>query len=106
MAEWKPPIFEEKLDNIALTAPSTSVAIGATLQMSATPRDAPANPIPNLPPPAFVSSDATRASVDPGSGVVTGVGEGQATNTATVVSPEDGPKRGSLLISVTGASRR
>jgi len=92
----------QKLDNVALTAPSTSVAVGATLQVSAAPRDARGNAIAGLPAPSFATSDASRASVDAATGIVTGVAEGQATITATVVSPVDGPKSGAQLVTVTG----
>jgi plastocyanin len=91
----------QKLDNVAVTSPSASVLVGATLQMTASPHDARGNVVPNLPPATFESSDATRASVDPASGLVTGVAAGEATITATVTSPDDGARSGSRLVTVT-----
>jgi len=91
----------QKLDNVAVTSPSTSVLVGATLQMTASPHDARGNAIPGLPPATFGSSDATRTSVDPATGLVTGVAAGEATITATVTSPDDGAKSGSRLVTVT-----
>jgi plastocyanin len=91
----------QKLDNVAVTSPSTSVLVGAALQMTASPHDARGNAIPNLPPATCESSDATRASVDPATGLVTGVAVGQATITATVTSPTDGAKSGSRLVTVS-----
>jgi plastocyanin len=91
----------QKLDNVAVTSPSTTVLVGATLQMAASPHDARGNAIPGLPAATFESNDATRAAVDPATGLVTGVAAGEATIAATVTSPDDGPKSGSRVVTVT-----
>jgi len=93
----------QKLDNVAVAGSATSVAVGATLQVAATPRDARGSAIPGLPAAVFTTSDASRATVDATTGIVSGVAEGQATITATVTSPVDGAKSGSQVITVTAA---
>jgi hypothetical protein len=82
--------------SITVNAPSTSVAVGQTLQVNAVAKDAGGAAIPGV---AFnwSSSDASNATVD-GTGLVTGVGTGTATITASASG-----KSGSLSITVSAA---
>lgn len=73
------------------------VVAGGTLQLTATPRDAANAPIEGRTA-TWTTSDATRATVS-SAGVVTGVGAGEATITATV----DG-KAGTTVVTVLASS--
>ncbi|HEX8359236.1 MAG TPA: Ig-like domain-containing protein [Longimicrobium sp.] len=62
-----------------------TVAVGATLPLTATALDQNGQPMTGLPAPSFVTSDASRATVS-GAGVVTGVAAGTATITASLTA--------------------
>jgi hypothetical protein len=69
------------VDTVVVTPPSTSVAVGASVALSATPRDAAGGALPNRA--VSFTSGATGTATVNGSGVVTGVAEGMATITAS-----------------------
>jgi len=71
--------------SLAVSPSSGGVQVGATLQLTATPRDQNGAAMAGLGTPAFTSSDPTRATVSAG-GVVTGVAAGTATITATLTA--------------------
>ena len=89
----------QRLESVALAPASTRLGVGATRALSATGLDARSVPILGLPAPVFSSSDAgvARVSAD---GVITGVGIGSTTLTASIISPADGPKSGTAMVSV------
>lgn len=68
---------------LALSAPSSTVSVGATIQLNAVPRDAAGNIVSGLPMPSFTTSDPTRATVD-ANGMLTGASPGPVTITATL----------------------
>ncbi len=72
-----PPVFA-----VAVTAPSDSIIGTATLQATAALSDASAAPITGRPV-AWTSSNPAAATVDPVTGLITGVSSGAATITAT-----------------------
>jgi plastocyanin len=74
-----------EVSTLALSTPSSTLAVGTTVQLSAIPRDAAGNPVDGLPDPSFTSSDTSRATVD-ASGVVTGEAPGAVTISATLVA--------------------
>jgi uncharacterized protein YjdB len=71
-----------------LTLTGGTVAVGATLPLATTALDQNGQPMAGLLAPNFVTSDASRATVN-AAGVVTGVAAGSATITAslTLISP-------------------
>ena len=72
-----------EVSTLALSTPSATVAVGATVQLSAVPRDATGNPVTGLPSPSFATSDPARATVD-ANGMVTGAAPGPVTITAAL----------------------
>lgn len=82
--------------SVTVTPASASLAVGATLQLSAMPRDAGGNPLP-AEPVTWASDDEAVASVSE-TGVVTGNGEGSARVTATA-----GAAHGAATVTVTSA---
>lgn len=76
-----PPVFTA----LTVSPSQGAVQVGATLQLTATPRDGNGAAIAGLGTPVFSTSDATRATVS-ATGVVTGVAAGTATITATLTA--------------------
>jgi plastocyanin len=68
-----------------LTLTGGTVAVGATLPLTATALDQNGQPMGGLPAPSYVTSDASRATVS-AAGVVTGVAAGSATITASLTA--------------------
>jgi len=75
----------------------TLTALGATQQLTATARDASGNLVAGTIAYTWSSSDPTKVSVDPATGVVTAVANGQATITATA----PGGASGSTVVTVS-----
>lgn len=75
----RPPAFT------TLTLTGGTLTVGATLPLTATAPDQNGQPMTGLPAPAFVTSDASRATVS-ATGVVTGVAAGSATVTASLTA--------------------
>lgn len=73
------------LTSVRITPASPGVAVGATLQLTATPLDQFGQAMTGLPAAAWTTGDATKATVG-ATGVVTGVGAGTAAITARVTS--------------------
>jgi plastocyanin len=73
------------LTSVTVAPSPASVAVGSTVQLTATGRDQYGSPMAGLPAATWQSSDATRASVS-ATGLVTGVAAGTATITATITS--------------------
>jgi plastocyanin len=92
----------QKLARAVVAPASATVSVGRSLPLSAIGTDSRGNAIGGLPTPAFASSDAQVASVD-GAGVVTGRSLGSATITASVNSPADGTRSGTVEIRVVAA---
>ena len=100
---------------LALSAPSATVAVGASVQLSAVARDAGGKPVSGLPSPSFATSDPARATVDAG-GMVTGAAPGSVTITATLsvngeiltasaqLTITTAPPAGSNLVTTAGVS--
>jgi len=82
--------------SVAVTPASASVAVGSTVQLTATPKDAQGNPVSS---PVTWASDKSAVATVSGSGLVTGVAAGSATITAT-----SGGKSGTSAITVTAGS--
>jgi plastocyanin len=80
-AQAASPVFT----SLAVSPSSGAVQVGATLQLTATPRDQNGAAMAGLPAASFSTSDATKAAVSP-SGLVTGVAAGTATLTATLTA--------------------
>ena len=80
--------------NVDITAPSTSVAVGGTLQLTATAHDSKGNAVTGRPV-TWVTGTATIATVS-ANGLVTGVAVGSASITATI-----GGKTASQTVTVT-----
>jgi plastocyanin len=80
-----PPTQQPVFTSLTLTPAAPSVAVGATAQLTATPRDQNGQPMAGLPAPVFTTSAPGVVTVN-GSGVVTGVAQGTATVTATLIS--------------------
>ncbi|MBC7894965.1 MAG: Ig-like domain-containing protein [Cytophagaceae bacterium] len=76
------PAGPAKVTSVTVTAPATQLEVGATLAFSYSARDAQGNSLPGRP--VSWSSSATTVATVAGDGVVSGVGAGQATITATV----------------------
>ena len=84
-------------------APATAtLASGATQQLTATPRDAAGNPLPNRPAATWTSSDPAVAAVNPTTGVVTVVNTGPAPVTATITATIEGVA-GTATLTITPA---
>jgi alpha-tubulin suppressor-like RCC1 family protein len=75
-----------------------SIHAGTTVQLTATPKDANGTPLTGRTV-AWTSSNANVASVDPTSGLVSGIAEGPATITATVEG-----QQGTSAVTVTAAA--
>ena len=75
------PVFT----SLTLTPASASVAVGGTVQLTATPRDQNGAPMAGLPAATFTTSDPARATVS-AAGLVTGVADGPATITAEITA--------------------
>lgn len=73
------PVFT----SVTVTPASATVSVGATLTMSALAKDQNGAAI-STPAATWSSSDATQATVDPATGVVTGVANGTPTITASI----------------------
>ena len=69
--------------SVEVTPAAPTVAVGATQQLTATPKDAAGNALTGRPAPAWASGNAAVATVS-AAGVVTAVGPGSATITATI----------------------
>jgi trimeric autotransporter adhesin len=72
-----PPVVESTFQTLELSPATGTVAVGGTLQLTVTPKDAIGNELSGLPKPTFISSDPAKATVD-ADGLVTGMGEGAA----------------------------
>jgi len=90
----------QQLARVVVVPATGGVAIGRTITLSVTATDLLGNAVSGLPAPGFSSSDTSAAKVD-AAGVVTGVGPGSATISASVTSTADGAKSGTALITVT-----
>jgi trimeric autotransporter adhesin len=71
--------------SVSISPATPSIAIGGTVQLTATGRDQDGNPMPGLPSATFTTSDGGVATVA-ASGVVTAVAAGNASITATMVA--------------------
>ncbi|HLM66125.1 MAG TPA: Ig-like domain-containing protein [Longimicrobium sp.] len=69
--------------SVQITPASSTVAVGATVQLTATPLDQAGRAMPGLPAATWTTSDATKATVS-ATGVVSGVAAGTATVTARI----------------------
>src|SRR6185312_11569136 len=69
------------VNSIVLSQTSSTVGVGSTVQLQATPEDSSGNPVSATV--TWTSSDATKATVD-ATGLVTGVAQGAVTITAAV----------------------
>ncbi len=88
---------------LELTPASAVIAVGATIQLVASPKDELGNTIPGLPRPTFASSNQVTATVDD-DGVVTGVSAGDVVITASLAA--GGVTRtASATVSVTSGER-
>jgi plastocyanin len=76
------PVFT----SVIITPTSPAVSPGNTIPMTATAKDQNGNTMSGLPAATWTSSDETKATIDPASGVATGVANGSTTITATIVS--------------------
>jgi len=72
---------DASVQKVVVTPAADTILVGETTQLTAEPQDANGNPLPNRPV-TWATSDPTVATVD-GNGLVTGVGAGVATITAT-----------------------
>ena len=88
----------QKLASFSLTPASAQLVAGSTVTLQTSATDARGSPVAGLAAPSFATSDATRASVST-SGVVTGVGAGTATITATQPSV-DGSRTATAMMTV------
>ena len=91
----------QKFTALVLSVPSATVTIGNTLQFAAEPRDPTGTAIAGLPAPTFTSSAPTVASIDGGTGLLTALGAGQTTVTASLTSPADGTLSATRDVTVT-----
>lgn len=76
------PVFTSV--SVGPTAPAVSP--GNTIAMTATAKDQNGHTMAGLPAATWTSSDETKATIDPASGVATGVANGSTTITATITS--------------------
>jgi plastocyanin len=72
-----------RFTSLSLAPASAAVAVGGSVQLTATPLDQNGAPVQGLPAPTFASSDPSRATVDAG-GQVRGVAAGTVTITASL----------------------
>ncbi len=79
------PPSQATFTSLALTPASTSVTVGATVQLTGAALDQNGNPIAGLPAPTFTSSDPGIATITD-AGLVTGVAVGTATITASLTA--------------------
>lgn len=90
-----------RFSSLSLVPTTASVAVGGSIQLTATPLDQNGSPMQGLPASTFVSSDPSRATVDAG-GQVRGIAEGTATVTASLTT-EGTTHLASATINVGGA---
>jgi plastocyanin len=81
VASGQPQVFT----SVAIAPPTTSLLVGGTVQLTATPLDQVGVPMSGLPAPVFASSSAAVATVGAG-GLVTAVAAGSASISATISS--------------------
>jgi plastocyanin len=74
------PVFT----SVSVTPVAPTVSVGATVAMSALAKDQNGAAFSGAPAATWSSSDATKATVDANTGVVTGVGDGSPTITASI----------------------
>ena len=74
------PVFT----SVAVTPSPATVSVGSTLAMTATAKDQNGAILSSAPAATWSSSDETKATVDPATGVVTGVADGNSTITASI----------------------
>lgn len=91
----------QKLASLVGLPATASVAVARTRALSVTPADARGGAISGLTP-GFASGNEDVARVS-ANGVVTGVAIGSATITTSVVSPSDGTKTGTTVVTVAAA---
>lgn len=76
------PVFT----SVAVTPASPTVTVGNTTTLTAAAKDQNGANFAGAPAATWTSSDVTKATVDPASGVVTGVANGSSTITASITS--------------------
>jgi plastocyanin len=76
------PVFT----SVAITPTSPTVTVGTTTTLTATAKDQNGATFSGAPAATWTSSDVTKATVDPATGVVTGVANGSSTITASITS--------------------
>jgi plastocyanin len=76
------PVFT----SVVVGPTSPAVSPGNTIALTATAKDQNGATMSGLPAASWTSSDATKATIDPGTGIATGVENGSSTITATIVS--------------------
>jgi uncharacterized protein YjdB len=95
-----PPPTPEPVASVTVSPPSGQVQVGATLQLTATPRNAAGNPLSgrtvtwtsSAPGVATVDANGTVTGVAPGTATITATSEGRTgTSTVTVVAPPPAP---------------
>ncbi|MEW5931019.1 MAG: Ig-like domain-containing protein [Gemmatimonadota bacterium] len=95
-----PPPTPEPVASVTVSPPTGEVQVGATLQLTATPRNAAGNPLSgrevtwqsSAPGIATVDADGTVTGVAPGAATITATSEGRTgTSTITVVAPPPAP---------------
>lgn len=74
------------LTSVVVRPITPAVFVGDTQAMTATGKDQTGATMIGLPAASWTSSDPTKATIDPSTGVATGVGGGSTTLTATIVS--------------------
>jgi plastocyanin len=72
--------------SVAVTPSSPTVNVGSTTTLTAVAKDQNGATFPGAPAATWTSSDVSKATVDPASGVVTGVANGSSTITASITS--------------------
>ena len=94
-----PPAPVARVD---VTPPSATLASGASQQLTAAPKDAAGNTLPNRPAATWTSSDPAVAAVNASTGAVTVVNTGPAPVTATITATIEGVA-GTATLTITPA---
>ena len=76
------PVFT----SVSIAPTSPAVSPGNTIALSATAKDQNGHTMTGLPAASWTSSDETKATIDPSSGVASGIANGSTTITATITS--------------------
>lgn len=82
-------LTQQPLASLTIAGPSSVIATHSTSAYTVTGKDQYGNPVPIFPfgqTPTFASSDATKATIDPSTGIATGVAVGTANISASVGS--------------------